>query len=131
MRTVAAGVWEAISDGAPVLLDGWNILLSDLQAEFDIIYGHWSSEVHNSPLAMNRKVDPGTMVVSIHGTGQRAVAHAGAAMVQFTRLMMAFEFHACGGAELTAWKSLIDQMGEWADSQPVPPPPFIEADGSP
>ena len=131
VRTVAAGIWEVLSNGGPVLLEGWNLLLSDLQDEFDLMYGHWSSAVHNSPLAMNRKVDPGTMVVSIHGTGQGAVAHVGAAMVQFTTLMMAFEFHACDEAELTVWKSFIDQMGEWADSLHLPPSPFPETDDSP
>lgn len=114
LRTHALGVWEATSGGLPVVLEGWEILISGLRAERDMLYKHWSSEVHNSPLAMNRKLDPTTLLVSIHGDGSKGIAQAAAALVQFSRIMFAFEYHACAKSSREPWSSLVEEMSVWA-----------------
>lgn len=126
---VAKSIWDVTSDGAPVLLEGWELLRAEVEAQFGPMYSYWSGETHNSPMSIARKIDPRQLTTSVHGSVEATVAPIGGVVLQMSRVMAVFERAICASADLRRWEVLVERIHEWSLARGPSPLPFWFVEG--
>ncbi|MEX2251385.1 MAG: hypothetical protein WD895_04845 [Acidimicrobiia bacterium] len=85
------------------------------ERELEVLFGYLSGEIHNSPLTMNRLVDPTNWTIRVHGDIQGLPRPLTAAFQHLLRMMLLFEHEWNPPAPVSEWSDQAVAIGDWME----------------